>query len=532
MIKRRWVMSLIVGMMLMSVGCSTAPQQSAKGTPRLPVTQPPSPTPFPLSTCATFMAQAQVPPKLVAMPAFDGGGAASGVMSNETLITTQTAGHLGCLWRTQLPGVVDGTFVAQPGVQTANGTRDLIFATTNSGTTFALDAHSGKLVWQTAYPPGACLINGQLGVPCITTSSPALDPAGQYVYGYGLDGAVHKLHTATGLEVTGGGWPEFVTLKVVDEKESSALNIANGYLYVANGGYRGDGGDYQGHVTAINLATGRSTIFNTLCSDVSIHFKEAPPAEDCAQMQSAVWARPGVTVDPVTGNVFFTTGNGNFDPSKHDWGDTVLMVPRDLMVTGGQPRDSYTPAVYDDLDATDRDLGSAAPALLPQQAGSRTPWLLVQAGKDNVLRVINRQNLSGRGGPGNIGGEVATVPLPQGGPVLTQPVVWNDPTGQTWLFVTNASGLAALRVVTDQAGHTSLVPVYQLAEGGTSPVVAGGVLWLENSGAVDAMNATTGAFLWRATNGEVHWQSPLVANGTVVVCDSTGLAQAFALPTP
>lgn len=530
MVSRRYIMVMIVSFALVSASCANAPHQTAKGTPIRLQTPTAVPTQFPRSLCVTFITHWQTPRHVAAMPVFDGGGADSGVMSDEQLINTQTASKLACLWRAQLPGVVDGAFVEQPAVPTANGVHDLLFATTTSGTTFALDAHTGQRIWQTPYPAGACLINGQPGVSCITTSTPALDPTGHYIYGYGLDGAVHKLQTATGQEMTGTGWPEFVTLKVIDEKESSALNIANGYLYVANGGYRGDGGDYQGHVTAINLANGRSTIFNTLCSDQVIHFKEGPVSEDCPDQQSAVWARPGVTVDPLTGNVFFTTGNGNFDPSKHDWGDTVLMLPKDLVVAGGQPLDSYTPAEFAFLDDTDRDLGSAAPALLPPQAGSKTPLVLVQAGKDDLLRVINRQNLSGMGMPGVSGGEVSSEPLPQRGPVLTQPVVWNDATGQTWIFVANANGLAALRVVTDRVGLTSLLPVYRLEEGGTSPVVAGGVLFMENSGAVDAFNAMTGTFLWRAANGDVHWQSPLVSNGEVVVSDNTGQVQAFALP--
>ena len=59
----------------------------------------------------------------------------------------------------------------------------------------------------------------------------------------------------------------------------SALSIATAssgvtYLYVANGGYPGDAGDYQGHITAINLATGAQKVFNAACSDQTIHFVE------------------------------------------------------------------------------------------------------------------------------------------------------------------------------------------------------------------------------------------------------------------
>ena len=75
----------------------------------------------------------------------------------------------------------------------------------------------------------------------------------------------------------GSGWPQPTTLKGFDEKGSSALAIAtsNGttYLYVVHGGYPGDNGDYQGHVTAINLGTGAQKVFNAACSDQAVHFK-------------------------------------------------------------------------------------------------------------------------------------------------------------------------------------------------------------------------------------------------------------------
>jgi hypothetical protein len=112
-------------------------------------------------------------------------------------------------------------------------------------------------VWSHQYAAGSCRINGG-SIPCYTTSSPSIDPNRQYVYSYGLDGYVHKYQVGDGTEVMIGGWPELATLKGLNEKGSSALSIAtassgSAYLYVTNGGYPGDGGDYQGHVTAIDL---------------------------------------------------------------------------------------------------------------------------------------------------------------------------------------------------------------------------------------------------------------------------------------
>ena len=146
--------------------------------------------------------------------------------------------------------------------------------TTTGGVIQARDAKTGALVWGATFGPGTCKINNGSNT-CYTTSSPAIDPNRQYVYTYGLDGYAHKLQVGDGTEIKTGGWPQVTTTKGYDEKGSSALSFATvagvTYLYVVHGGYPGDGGDYQGHVTAINLATGAQNVFNAACSDKAVH---------------------------------------------------------------------------------------------------------------------------------------------------------------------------------------------------------------------------------------------------------------------
>src|SRR5262249_55201584 len=144
---------------------------------------------------------------------------------------------------------------------------DLLFLTTKAGHIVALDAATGATVW--SHQPST--------TPRYTTSSPAVDPNRLYVYSYGLEGRVHKYQVGDGTEITTAGWPERGTHKPGVEKCSPPLSIAvtdSGavYLYVANGGYPGDAGDYQGHITAINLATGAQNVFNADCSDQTVHF--------------------------------------------------------------------------------------------------------------------------------------------------------------------------------------------------------------------------------------------------------------------
>ncbi len=482
---------------------------------------------------STALVKGAAGPKF-AWPAFNGGGARSGVNTNETTITQANVASLGQVWQTTLPTRTDSAPVEQPNVITPDGTRDLLFVTTTNGSLIALDANTGAVVWSQGHSPGTCLVNNGTQ-PCFTTSAPALDPSGTYVYTYGLDGYIHKHAVGNGVEVKSGGWPELVTLKSFDEKGSSTLNVAyiagTSYLYMTTAGYPGDNGDYQGHVVAINLATGAQTVFNVLCSDQTVHFVEQPGIPDCAQQQAGVWARGPVAVDPVTDNILFATGNGTYDPSNFDWGDSVIELNASAASSGGIPVDSYTPTNFAQLQNADNDLGSTSPALLPPQSNSTTPYMAVQSGKDAMVRLLNRQNLSGQGGPGKTGGELQLLALPQGGEVLTQPAVWTDSTGVTWVFIANDNGLAAFTVVTNQSGTSSLQVAYSNIDSGSSPFVAGGVLYVQDVNTIRALNPLDGTLLWSAATNGRHWQSPIVVNGHLYVADDSGHVTCYAPST-
>jgi hypothetical protein len=316
------------------------------------------------------------------------------------------------------------------------------------------------------------------------------------------------------------------------EKGSSALNLANGYLYMTTGGYPGDAPPYQGHLVAVNLSNGIETVFNTLCSNITVLLtSQSGQSNYCPDVQSGVWARAGAVVDPTNGNVYIASGNGKFNGTT-DWGDSVMELtgnPTTLL-------DTYTPTNYQQLQNGDTDLGSSAPALIPQQPASNTPYMAVQVGKDGLLRLLNRQNLSGQKKKGQLGGELGKTNAP-GTPceVLTQPAVWTDATQVTWLFVANDCGLNAYKVVTDGNGKSTLSLAWQQTLGGTSPIVANGVLYVVRSGELDARNPSTGALLWSNTGagvsiGSIHWESPILVDGTLVVADENGKVSAFGLP--
>ncbi len=448
----------------------------------------------------------------------------SGNDTQETAITPGNVGALHLLFQITLPNIADGAPVFLSGVTTNSGVRDLVFVTTKDGRIVALDAHTGAQIWSHQYGPGSCTSSN--GGVCYTTSSPAIDPNRQYVYSYGLDGYVHKYAVGDGTETTTGGWPQLTSLKPWNEKGSSALAIATAksgasYLYVAHAGYPGDKGDYQGHITAINLATGVQNVFNTVCSNQTVHFVDTPNSPDCPQVQTAIWARPGVIYDPDNDKIYMATGNGDFAPASYDWGDTVFALDPAGTGSNGNPLNTYTPTNYQQLQNGDTDIGSTAPAILPPASG-KYAHLGVQGGKDGVLRLLNMDNLSGQGTTGKTGGEVFTMNFPPGGEILTQPAVWVNPNdNSTWVFVANDSGIAGLQLTIDGGGNPSLQSRWT-GSNGTSPIIANGILFYARGGQISALDPTSGKSLWSNNQiGSIHWESPIVASGILYITDGS-----------
>jgi hypothetical protein len=256
---------------------------------------------------------------------FNGDPAHSGNNTAEAILGRGNVASLAKKFQVVLPGTSDGAPVFLEAVATSGGVKDLLFITTMNGWLLALDAATGTTVWSQQYGPNGCVSSN--GGTCYTTSSPAIDPGRQYVYGYGLDGKAHKYSVDNGVEIASGGWPEVTTLKGQNDKASSALAIATSqgtsYLYVAHGGYPGDAGDYQGHVTAINLATGTQKVFNAACSDQARHLALNDPS--CTSTRNAVWARPGVIYDAATDRIFVGTGNGTYNGTTlgRNWSESV-----------------------------------------------------------------------------------------------------------------------------------------------------------------------------------------------------------------
>ena len=450
------------------------------------------------------------------------GDSQGAVQSNALSVATVSQLRQG--WNVILPDLADERPILVRGVTWSDGTlHDVLYVTTDNGTLLALDAATGAQFWA---------VTPKNTNPKYTKASPAADPINGLIYSYGLDGKVHRFRMATGQEVLGNGWPVLVTRMPLSEKISAALNLANGYLYVTTASFSGDAPPYQGHMVAINVKTGATHVFNSLCNDHT----HLLALGECTQNGGGIWGRPGVVVDPVTGHIFFAVSDGLFTANTGgtDWGDTIVEMTPD----GSKVLDSYTPENYATEAFQNRDLGSVAPILLPLIPQSHTPALAVQAGKEGLLRLINRQNLSGQGGPAHVGGELQTLMVPDDCPVLAQPVAWKDPaTAALWLFVADSCHLDGYQVQTSAAGVTSLQLAWSVAAQASSPIIDGGVLFAATSRALLAFDPNTGHVLWSSALatagggiGAIHWESPIVVGGRVYIPDETNRLTMYQLP--
>jgi PQQ-like domain len=432
---------------------------------------------------------------------FDFDAQRSGVGPAATGLTAHNVGGLR-LRKLRLPGTVDSSAIELHAVTIGGRVHDALFMTTTYGRTLAIDPGSGRILWE--FTPRD--IKSYEGSGQITTASPIADPDRAFIYAASPDGVIHKLSVSDGHEVH-GGWPVSVTRDATHEKIASALNISGGSLIVPTGGYIGDAPPYQGHVVTIDRASGRITaVWNSLCSDR--HTLIVP--RTCPASDSAIWGRAGGVVEPGTGRILVATGNAPFNGST-DWGDSVLELSPD----GSQLLHNWTPTDQAQLNSNDTDLGSTSPAVLPPFDGRR---LAVQGGKAGVLDLLDLDRLDGTtGGPSaRLGGQIQELQSPGGDQVLTAPAVWTHG-GRTWVFVGDGSGTWAY-VLGGTGAHPRLSVAWRSGSGGTSPVIAGGLLYVyDPGGALDVYLPTRGRRLVSLPAGSGHWNSPIVIGGRVIV---------------
>lgn len=394
-----------------------------------------------------------------------------------------------------IPGTVDSSPIELSGVQIGGRKYDVTLATTSYGDTFALNTANGRLLWQ-FFPAADRRLQGSAQ---ITTATPVADRSGRDVFVATPDGFISKLSVSTGRPL----WRTRVSWLPSREKLAGALNLTDGELIVTTGGYFGDTPPYQGHVVTLNPASGRIThVWNALCSNVT-HLIHDPGR--CAGSDAAVWGRPGSVVER-NGTILVATGNGPFD-GRRNWGDSVLELSPSLRLLH-----NWTPRNQSRLERDDLDLGSSEPALL---AAPGQPPLALQAGKDGELSLLSLSRLDGTGDPAGprTGGELERVAAPGSTDVFSQPAVWRHGASD-YAFVANADGTACYEL-----SRRRLRLLWQDSDAGTSPLVAGGLLYVYdmNAGVLDVRDPLSGRLYAALPAAPGHWNSPIVVGGRIIL---------------
>jgi hypothetical protein len=412
--------------------------------------------------------------------------ASSSVSPDPTGITAANAGSL-VRHQVILDGTVDASAIYLHDVDVMGAKHDVFFVTTLYGKTIAVDAAKAAVLWQ--YTPAQ--FASWDGTRQITNSTPVADPDRQHIYAAAPDGTVQKLAISDGHVL----WTTPITLLPAREKIASPLKVFRGHVIAVTGGYIGDRPPYQGHVAILDAKDGKLLhVWNSLCSDRA----GLLVPDSCAATQSAIWGRSGAVIDAETGNIFVATGNGPYD-GKTSWADALIELNPDATRMLG----NYTPTTNANLRARDLDIGSVSPVLLGGD-------LVAQGGKDGLIRVVSIKAMAGTEAHQN--DDPPNVATPASDRLLASPAVWHHG-GETWLFVGDNSGTEGFTIKDGK-----LSSMWKNSNGGTSPVVAGGLLYVyDPRGGLRIYDPEKGTQIASLESGSGHWNSPIVVDGRIAL---------------
>ena len=436
---------------------------------------------------------------------------------------------------TSFDGRVAGHVYAQPLFWQPGGAGSgQVIVATESNHVVALDAASGAVAWDQvlgAPVPASSLPCGNID-PVGITGTPVIDPARGAIYlvatidvggqprarAFALslaDGTVlagWPVDIADGLAATGASFDNAI------QGQRSALTLFGGQVYINFAGRAGDCGAYHGWVIGIDELT--ATIAGSWQTRGD---------------RGGIWAVGGMTA--IDGGLFVATGNTHGASSWAD-GEAVIHLAPSLQHSS-DPHDFYAPTDWQQLDATDADLGSSNPT--PLTIG--THRLVVATGKDGEAHVLDRTNLGG------IGGALVDAPVATGA-ISTGPVAWETASAGLMAFHATGSncpaghtgnGLVELRITPPP--NTAVATVWcATLSGAGSPIItttdgqSDRIIWVVGAGGDDRLHgfrADTGAVLFnggtaadRMVNVH-HFSTIIAANGRIYV-PADNLIYAFA----
>lgn len=381
--------------------------------------------------------------------------ARTGLVSDETILTPATVQtELKMLFQSE----VDGAVYAQPlcvsnqlvySGDVSQGMHDLVIASTENGTVYALDATTGRTYWKTSIltPGNSAIRSSDPNIQCRAivprisiTATPVIDRnAGShgeiFVVGMETDGRQHydyKLHAldlATGSNVltavpiaasiTGTG--PATTFLAQNQLSRAGLLLANGVIYIAFASFE-DRAPYSGWLIGYHESDlSQALVFNDNPNGKPTSHREPDGSG------GGIWqAGTGPSAD-LSGNVFLATGTGPFDtklvngfPDNHDFGDSLLKL------SGSTVSDYFTPHDQASSVEADEDLGSGGAILLPGivDSSQHTHLLAIVVSKNSSIYLCDRNNL-GKFNP-TVDGNYQAISRALASEAYTAPVFFNN----------------------------------------------------------------------------------------------------------
>ncbi|HKD91689.1 MAG TPA: hypothetical protein VKB56_07285 [Terriglobales bacterium] len=443
----------------------------------------------------------------------------SGVDSQETILTpgAVTPAKFGKLFSYTLDSLVYTQPLYVPGLTIGGAQHNVVFVATENDTVYAFDADqkAGGPLWQkslvntgageTSIPCAAvpgCSIAPALGVtatPVISLSHNAIYIESRSVQNGTFMHKLHALDLTTGAEVLGG--PTVISASVpgsasdadaqgkvnfnpLREHSRPALLLSNGVIYLSFASVN-DQEPYHGWVLGYSADT---------LQPVSV-FNVTPNGSE-----GGIWANNGASAD-ANGSIYVVAGNGTASPTNNNFGNSYLKLSPQLALA-----DYFMPFNASALNAFDVDVGSGGLLLLPDQTDTPHTHLIVAAGKEGRIYLIDRDNM----GKFNAAGDtqiVQSIPNAVGTGQernFYPPVFWN---GRVYFSGAND----VIRAFSLQGGQLSTAPVSQSSATFTFP----------GTGMIISSNGSTGGILWA-----LEWNVNTHV-GTLHAYDPTNLTTEF-----
>jgi hypothetical protein len=257
--------------------------------------------------------------------------------------------------------------------------------------------------------------------------------------------------------------------------QRASLTLDGEEVVFGFGGNYGDCSSYHGWVESVPLTGGKARYFEV----------DARKGDS----QGAIWMGGAAPVLDAKGDVWVAAGNGSMrSPGPYDDSDSVLELSPSMKLL-----QFFAPSDWYNDNANDRDLGSSAPAVLPD-------GLVVQAGKSQTVYLLRAARLGG------IGGQVDEQTN----------ICGNDVDGG-FAFAGSTAYLpcenGVMAVATD-AKTLKLRVLWQTPTGaGGPPILAGGLLWTISNGNLFALSPRTGHAVQRFSIGGAATDFPTPSFG-------------------